>query len=560
MRVKKAALPIFAVVFFLLFSLLSACSGDQTSGEKEKSNGTKTSENTPADNQESPKGMPDKFDPVVELTTVSANGPSVQLPEGDTVDDNAWTRHLEEEFGIKVKTLWNAPGEQYDQKVNLAITSGDIPDFFMVNPQQFAQLAEADLIEDLTEVYENYAPENVKTVMDEAGEAVLKAATIDGKLMAIPFAGKEQENASILWIRKDWMEKLNLPDPKSMDDVLKIAEAFTTQDPDGNGKDDTYGLAINKEIMMTRGLFNGFHAYHDIWIKDDSGNLVYSNIQPEFKEALAALQEMYKKGLIDPEFGVKDTTKVAEDYGKEKIGMAFGSRSAVGFKLQTPHAEWQAYAVPSVDSNPTKLQHNVNIEGNRYWVVRKGVEHPEAILKMMDHFLQTFYFNTDDDIFKEFVDDGENQSIWQFAPAKLYTTFNNVNIYKAITEVMESGDENLDALTPHQRNFYARIKLYLDGDMEWWDQYQGFGPEGSGPVLESYIENNQFIMNEFYSSPTKTMAKRGANLQKIELEMMTEIIKGGSLDLFDEYVENWKKLGGDDITKEVNEWYSQQGN
>ncbi|MCJ7841221.1 extracellular solute-binding protein [Lederbergia sp. NSJ-179] len=557
MKSKKKLYSLLAVALLLLVGVLSACSGEKVSGKKDKS----VSTDSTAEGTDNPSaGMPDKFDPVVELSTVTGNGPSVQLPKGDTPDDNAWTRHLENEFGIKVKNEWNAPGEQYDQKINLAINSGDIPDFFMVSPQQFVQLAEADLIEDLTDVYEKYAPENVKNVMDEAGEAVLKAGTIDGKLMSIPFSGKEQENASILWIRKDWMEKLNLSAPKTMDDVLNIAEAFTTKDPDGNGKDDTYGLAVNKEIMLTRGLFNGFHAYHDIWIKDDSRNLVYSNIQPEFKKTLEALQDMYKKGQIDPEFGVKDSAKVAEDYGKNKIGMAFGGRSAVGFKLQTPEAEWQAYPVPSIDDKPTLLQHNVNIEGNRYWVVKKGVEHPEAVLKMMDFFLETFYYNTDDDVFKEFVDDGENQSIWQFSPAKLYTPFNNVAIYKAISKVMESGDENLDDLTPHQRNFYERIKLYLDGDMQWWDQYQGFGPEGSGPVLEQYIDNDQFMMNEFYAAPTKTMAKRGANLEKMELEMMTDIIKGGSLDKFDEYVDNWKKLGGDQITEEINEWYKQQGN
>lgn len=553
---NRYAMMLFGLVIFI--GILSGCTGDKKNVAESENNNSANSDSP--NNSDATKGLPDKFDPIVELTTVSSLGTSVSLPEGDDMSNNVWTRHLESEFGIKITNLWNAPpGEEYEKKVNLELTSGDIPDFFLVNAKQFADLVEADLIEDLTDVYEHYAPENVKTVMEEAGDEVLKAATVDGRLMAIPFAGKEQENASMLWIRKDWMENLDLPDPESMDDLLTIAEAFTEQDPDGNGKDDTFGLALDKNFNMVEGFFNGFHAYRDIWIKGEGDELVYSTIQPEMKEALAALQDMYAKGQIDPEYGVKDSSKVQEDYGIGKIGMAFGGRSAVGFKLQTPDAEWQAYPAPSVDSELTKLQHEVNIEGNNYWVVKKGTENPEAILKMMDFFLETFYFNTDDEVFEQFVDDGKQQGIWQLSPAKLYTTFNNVDIYKAISEVMTSDDaDDVSNLTPHQRNFYGRIKLYLDGDMQWWDQYQGFGPEGSGPVLEQYIENDQFMLNEFYGAPGSVMSQRGATLEKIELEMMTDIIKGGSLDKFDEYVENWYKLGGEQITEEVNEWYKEQ--
>jgi len=61
-----------------------------------------------------------------------------------------------------------------------------------------------------------------------------------------------------------------------------------------------------------RAYLNGCHAYENIWIDDGNGGLVNSDIQPEVKQALAALQDMFKKGLIDPEFAVKDTEKAAK--------------------------------------------------------------------------------------------------------------------------------------------------------------------------------------------------------------------------------------------------------
>ena len=101
-----------------------------------------------------------------------------------------------------------------------------------------------------------------------------------------------------------------------MQDVFDIAEAFTKNDPDGNGKNDTYGLGFQKDIwgglFGAEGIANGFHAYPRTWVKDDNGELVYGSIQPEMKPLFKKLQEFYKDGIIDQEFSVKDAWTVGE--------------------------------------------------------------------------------------------------------------------------------------------------------------------------------------------------------------------------------------------------------
>ena len=61
-----------------------------------------------------------------------------------------------------------------------------------------------------------------------------------------------------------------------MEDVLNISEAFTEGDPDGNGKNDTYGMAMTSylwdPIMGVSGFMAGYEAYPNIWIKDKSGS------------------------------------------------------------------------------------------------------------------------------------------------------------------------------------------------------------------------------------------------------------------------------------------------
>ena len=116
------------------------------------------------------------------------------------------------------------------------------------------------------------------------------------------------------FIRHDWLEALGLEEPTNQQEMVDAMIAFATQDPDGNGVDDTYGLALVRELWGAQygleGFFNAYHAYPNIWYEDEEGNLVYGTVQAEpMKAALADLQKLYAAGAIDPEFIVKDSAK-----------------------------------------------------------------------------------------------------------------------------------------------------------------------------------------------------------------------------------------------------------
>lgn len=81
-----------------------------------------------------------------------------------------------------------------------------------------------------------------------------KIATINGKMYVL------QEKAGLnkrqgLFIRKDWLDKLHLQAPKTLDDFYNVAKAFTLNDPDGNGKNDIYGFL--RVDQLRRGLLFG---------------------------------------------------------------------------------------------------------------------------------------------------------------------------------------------------------------------------------------------------------------------------------------------------------------
>ena len=149
-----------------------------------------------------------------------------------------------------------------------------------------------------------------------------------------------------------------------MDELEQVARAFVQQDPDQNGKSDTYGIAMQKNLFFwgfdLRGFFNGFGAYPSIgdnqsaWIKDDSGKLIPGLIQPEVKTALGKLQSWYKEGILDKEFALKDENKSVEDITAGKVGISYGEWWYPNWPLnlnvdKDPKAEWIALQIPGLD-------------------------------------------------------------------------------------------------------------------------------------------------------------------------------------------------------------------
>lgn len=539
------------IAIIVICIALTGCSKEQSGASEEVSGGTEVVKQTPGSDKNG-----DKYDPPIELSTVMFNFNYPKFDEGDDLNNNRWSRHIEEQFGIKINTWWDVPSGQYQQKTNLMIASGKIPDFFAVTPTQFRQLYEADLIEDLTDVYRDYVTDKTKAVIEGAGPEVMASATLDGRLMAIPWSGLVKEQVPVIWIRKDWMEKLELSPPTTLDDVLAISEAFTTKDPDGNNKDDTFGLGMYKELgYLFTGFINAHHAYKGIWIEKD-GKLAYSSIQPEMKTALEQMQKLYQAGQIDPEYGVKTNEKFREMIGENKIGMYFGGLGDPnGFLYKvTPDIEWLPFAVPSIDNEPAKLQHGLNIF-NYYWVVKKGTQHPEALFKLTDMWLYYFYETMSQEEYEEYVA-VDRLGYWMSAPMKIYRPI-RADDTTAIIKVL-NGELGVDQLAMRPKGTYEKIVKFMEGDMSQWSHRWQFGPDSSGAIAIQYDENNQYKPDQFITTPTPAMVKKKPTLEKLEDEMIHKIMQGASLDEFDAFVEKWKKLGGDEITEEVNEWYKGQ--
>ncbi|MFC3800805.1 extracellular solute-binding protein [Cohnella sp. GCM10012308] len=541
--------------------LLSACSGNEANKNNEA---TSAASSSPAASSAASTGKTatGKYEPSIEVTTVRDQILNLKYPDGDSIENNVWTRGIEKELGIKIKYDWVGSGD-YDQKLSIMLASGEMPDFFKVTDAQLQDLIADDLIADLTDAYENNISETARKYMDEGGELSFKMASKDGKLMAIPFNAGAVEQSPVLWIREDWRKKLNLPEPKTIQDVLAMAKAFTNDDPDQNGKKDTFGFALAAKDMTTfkqfaTGFLNSYHAYVDTWVKTSDGKLVYSNTLPEMKTALESLGQLFGSGEMDKEFVVKDYVQGNDPIIQGKAGIFYGFFYSGGFPLQNlisadPKSEWKSYPILSADDQPARPQGGANAIA--YWVVNKKAEHPEAIVKLLNFWMEKFY-TKDDATFAEYNTSADGSGIWQNTPIQSNRAFKNLDGHLNLSAVLK-GTKPESELTPEEKTNLTSVKKYLDGDVSFYWVNQIFGENGSLQVIDTYKQNDLGFNNAFYGPLTETMKNRSASLEKLSLETFTKMIMGSAkAGDFDTYVANWNKGGGEQMTKEVNEWYA----
>ncbi|MCA0757690.1 extracellular solute-binding protein [Paenibacillus sp. N4] len=558
----------------LLLSIVTACSNQGSNKDQPSTT------QPPSGNAGTEAAAPDPFGKYHETVTVNQvigyNPPEdSRIPKGMTPDKNAYLKDLKETMNIDVKFKWMVPSNQYEQKFSLAMASGDLPDLLELDPKNFEKLKQQDMLADLSEAFEQYASPALKKYMESDGGFSMKTFNSDGKQLGIPVFEDPFLSTQLLWIRKDWLNNLNLQAPRTIDELEKVAEAFVNNDPDKNGENDTYGVALQKTLFFwgfdVRGFFNGFGAYPSVgdaqsaWIKDSDGKLIPGLIQPEVKTALGKLQSWYEKGIINKEFALKDENKVVEDITSGKVGISYGEWWYPNWPLnlnvdKDPKAEWIAVQIPGFDGPGKSLV--PKIRAGKVYAVKKGFKHPDAIIKMMNYYIEIGN--------KKYMDQKkpEDGYVYNWYNPRVYNPAQIETIY---TEVNRALDGNQTEITLEDENYvkvtevFKATKDFLTGNTEtyskgvnWGHYYSRAAKEGGWGMTRNIKESQAFVNNEFFGLPTSTQVEKGGQLDKLMQESFTKIIMGGDLAEFDKFVASWKTLGGDEITKEVNGWYSKQ--
>lgn len=511
------------------------------------------------------------LEPYAEPITMTIGIPvdlSKAFPEGDSYENNVWSRAYEEELGIKLELAFTAANT--DDKINTLIATGDIPDLLCVNSAQLKMLSNSGLIrDDLYDVYMANAGEGMRTIIEGVGgDAAIPSATYDGKMMAIPILNTSPgEEVPVLWLRTDWMQKLGLEDPQNWDDLYKIIDAFVHQDPDGNGVDDTIGLTFSKDLWNSNfqmdGLFNVFGSYpkKNFWVDDpnEEGKVIFGAFADETKAALEVVSKMYADGLIDTEFAVNDNSAAVQQVASGKCGVVIGAVWDTNSVLYTsndedPNADWHALPMVGLDGPTTKVTGNYPII--RYMVFNKDFEHPEAVIKMINlQFKKCFSDDSTQEIYDTYIEDASGNSgfvAFQIYPWGIFLPA--VKNEMAADEIVNMGLSS-DEVDIWAKPFAKYVEGYANGDASLWRWYRFFGPDGGHLITGKYITDDLYYMNRYYGPTTDTMAESMSLIDDLVNEMFTKIIMGEeTVDAFDTYKAQAEALGLTDMTEEANAW------
>lgn len=469
-------------------------------------------------------------------------------------EDNRWIRLFQDELNIEVKYRWIVNTEQYAQKWKMSMASGDIPDVSKVDLIDLNHLADAGMIQDMGPYWDKYVNELTQSVVTADGTAVYDAIKVDGKMMGVPQVMAALDNYCYLWLRTDWMKKLDIEAPKTMEDFNKMLESFVTQDPDGNGKDDTYAMMFDKTLWYElEGFFWGYNAYPDTWLKAEDGSLVYGAIQPEMLKPLQTLQQMYNDGWLDKEFVVKDYLKANEMIAAGKTGVSSGGHwlpyDLAKSRENDPNADWGCFPWPTETGKPVVGELELGLRNTL--AVKSGFEHPEAIIKMLNLYYEKLYGGTGD--YSYWGNDRKTgvDGVWSMGPLDTFHPLINVIPYRDAVKVV-NGEMQEGELKG------ASLDYYNNGKEMWeWERMWMPGNRSAGDLIEQVLEEKRVFTDNFIGASTPTMVERWAQMKELTDTTFTKIITGQleAKEGFENFVKDWKKIGGDQITKEVNEWY-----
>ncbi|MEN1989059.1 ABC transporter substrate-binding protein [Paenibacillus hubeiensis] len=218
----------------------------------------------------------------------------------------------EELTGIKVNFTHPPLGQQRDQ-FNLLISTKELPDVIYYNwadavggPEKM--IKDGRIIR-LNELIDQYAP-NLKRIIESDPDVKKQIALDDGTIYMFPLLKLDalKLNAtSGLIIRQDWLDKLNLKAPTTIDEWHTVLKAFKEQDPNGNGKADELPFTGNwgpGNLTKLHDFAPGFGVIGGFQMNGDK--VEFGPIQPGYRDFLETMAQWYKEGLVDPEIMTND--------------------------------------------------------------------------------------------------------------------------------------------------------------------------------------------------------------------------------------------------------------
>ncbi len=433
----------------------------------------------------------------------------------------------------------------FKDQLNTRIAGGEIPDIiYRTFQDEVTQYARQGILAEIPyETIKKYAP-NIYSDSIDFGTEVWLATMYDGKNYGVPALQDQSKSLTNGW-RKDWLDNVGITKiPETIEEYEKAFDKFVNEDPDKNGKKDTYALSARGMDMMDRtflSIFGAYGTYGRQWITQEDGTVKEGSVTNGARKALETLARWYKKGYIDPEFVTTDVNKIQQKWINGKIGfvedMYYNLSPPSGplyknLKAVSPKAEIEKGPAPKGPEGKYGYMSQGKITSSLTFGkhLEKDTEKLKRSLQLIDRI------TADKDVFimrskgvegTHFKYDENGYTI------KIPPYDNNQNLGQVGTLALvawpatQKVQDEIAPKTITELQKFAIMRNFLDGrDYHGWMQLF-FTPDDKKLVEElSVIRNKWFI----------------------------EIITGSkTIEQFEQFVDEWNKAGGDKLTKRANE-------
>ena len=454
------------------------------------------------------------------------------------MDEQYCWQELQNRTGIDIEWVHPSVGTE-KENINIAIASRDLPDImtwtWSSQAGGAAKMVEDEVIISLND-YEEYMP-NYLALLSENEVADKSARLDDGSLYGFSHivADESVMVTGGYMIRQDWLDKLGLKAPETIDEWYNVLKAFKEKDPNGNGINDEIPFVCNKGAHFTHmapafGVKSGFYP-------DADGKIHYGPIEEGYREFLLTMSKWYKEGLIDTEYVTNETKNVDAKVLSDQAGSLYGSitsqlakyvkqKSGTDFKLvavKSP-ADKDGISHSSLDAR----KHGVN---GQTIAVSSKCKYPIQAIQLIDYL-----FGEDGRMLTNWGKEGESYTIVDNKPQFTDLILNN-----------NEGLSSLDAIAKYAFPIYGYAGPF------YIDSYSAINlqmPQQQNAVETWKSESTQMLLPILYPTDEETDIYTDVmtEVSTYRSEMFTKFVIGKEpIEKFDEYVETIKKYGIDDV-------------
>lgn len=310
-------------------------------------------------------------------------------------NETYWAQWAKEKSGIDIDFEY-VDKASWDQKKQLLFAAKELPDLIFSGGGGLSKVDEMQygpngMLVDMAEYIDKYAP-NLKKALDDFPKVKANITTPDGNIYALPKISYSIDSVRRIWINQEWLDKLGLKKPETIDELNKVMIAFRDNDPDGNGQKDTYaasGVFMNYEGDF-RYLVLRAYGFLDTGFSVDGEKVIYPPYDPLFKEYLKEMNYLYKEGLIDSEYFTQSEAEYKAKSSQVKVGIGCWSSPAASGGMSPEDEKKYTNVIPlTSEFNSTRVWDKAGSKEDAYgstgcFAISADCKYPEAAMRWAD--------------------------------------------------------------------------------------------------------------------------------------------------------------------------------